>query len=271
MALTESLGEAERARLHRAAAAVLAGGDLPLGSVAAAVHSMLGGDIDRALPLARRGAGALRAAGLEETAECLATFSETGDPELVKARGLFSGARTERAGLQRSDVPPPPSLDSSVPMSDRPSRKPPSGEEVAQRFSAALKHGDSTAMEVLAAELRDDGSQQMIADRLEGMASLVRGQVSDALRRLRHGKELSRAHSTGDQSRAALALGVALAAAGRPTEALLEGLEALARARAASDQRGELACARFLAQLSDGAGNEEAAASWRAVAARAAG
>jgi hypothetical protein len=140
---------------------------------------------------------------------------------------------------------------------------------VAQRFSAALKHGDSTAMEVLAAELRDDGSQQMIADRLEGMASLVRGQVSDALRRLRRGKELSRAHSSGDQSRAALALGVALAAAGRSTEALLEGLEALARARTASDGRGEVACARFLAQLSSNAGNEEASASWTAVAERA--
>lgn len=269
-ALTDSLGEAERARLHRAASAVLAGGDLVLGSVAAAVHSMLGGDVDRALPLARRGAAALRAAGLEETAECLGAFSETGDPELARARGLFSGARTERAGLQRSDVPPPLSLDSTIPLSDRPSRLPPSGEEVAQRFTQALKHGDSGAMEVLAAELRDDGSQQVIADRLEGMASLVRGQVSDALRRLRHGKELAASHSPGDRSRAALALGVALAAAGRNTEALLEGLEALARARDASDHRGELACARFLARLSEGGQCEEATRRWEMVAVRAA-
>jgi hypothetical protein len=247
---------------------VLAGGDLPLGSVAAAVHSMLGGDVDRALPLARRGSGGLRATGLEETAECLTAFSETGDPELARARGLFAGARAERAGLQRSDVPPPPSLDSSVPMSERSSRKPPSGEEVAHRFSQALKHGDSTAMEVLAAELRDDGSQQMIADRLEGMASLMRGQVSDALRRLRHGKDLARPQRSGDQSRAALALGVALAAAGRSTEALLEGLEALAHARAAKDARGELACARFLAQLSAAAGSDSASEAWQAVARR---
>jgi len=124
-------------------------------------------------------------------------------------------------------------------------------------------------MEVLASELRDDGSQQMIADRLEGMASLVRGQVSDALRRLRHGKELARHRTAGDQSRAALALGVALSSAGRGTEAVLEGLEALARARDAADHRGELACAKFLAGLSKAAGNDEAAATWDDVARRA--
>ncbi|MCE7892298.1 MAG: hypothetical protein DYH12_21780, partial [Sorangiineae bacterium PRO1] len=69
----------------------------------------------------------------------------------------------------------------------------------------------------------------------------------------------------GDKSRAALALGVALASAGRGTEALLEGLEALARAREAHDQRGEIACARFLAQLSHAAGSEDAARTWTQV------
>ncbi len=99
--LTDALAEAERARLHRAAAAVLAGADQSLCSVAAAAHSMLGGDVDRALPLARRGAGALRAGGLEDTAAALEVFSESGDPALVRRRGLFSGAHAERAGLQR--------------------------------------------------------------------------------------------------------------------------------------------------------------------------
>lgn len=263
--LADALAEAERARLHRAAAAVLAGADLPLCSVAAAVHSMLGGDVDRALPLARRGAGALRAGGLEDTAAALEAFSESGDPSAVRQRGLFSGARADRAGLQRSDVPPPPSM-MPAPISDRPSRAPPpSGEVAAQRFVQALRHGDHAAMEVLASELRDDGAQHVVADRLEGMASLARGQVTDALRRLRSAKDGARSLPPGDKSRAALALGVALASAGRGTEALLEGLEALARAREAHDRRGEVACARFLAQLSGAAGSEEAARTWMKV------
>jgi len=264
--LSDALAEAERARQHRAAAAVLAGADQPLCSVAAAVHSMLGGDVDRALPLARRGAGSLRAGGLEDTALALESFSESGEPSLVRQRGLFAGARAERAGLQRSDVPPPPSM-MPAPISDRPSRAPPpSGEVAAQRFVQALRHGDHAAMEVLASELRDDGTQHVVAERLEGMASLARGQVTDALRRLRHAKDGAKALPARDQSRAALALGVALASAGRGTEALLEGLEALARAREAHDARGEIACARFLAQLSHAAGSDEAAETWMRVA-----
>jgi PleD family two-component response regulator len=139
---------------------------------------------------------------------------------------------------------------------------------VAQRFKQALEHGDSAAMEVLASELRDDGSQAVIADRLEGMAHLARGQLSEALRRLEHAKESAAVLSAGDRSRAALALGVALATAGRGTEALLEGLEALARAREAGDTRGEIACARFLSQLSLAAGSPDAAERWAEVAGR---
>lgn len=265
-ALSDEISEAERARLHRAAAAVLAGGDLPVSAVAAAVHSMLGGDVDRALPLVRRGAGVLRASGLEETADAFDSFSSTGDPAPVRDRGLFAGARAERAGLQRSDVPPP--LHLSHPP--RAASKPPSsGQEVAQRFVQALKHRDHAAIEVLAAELRDDGAQQVIGDRLEGMASLARGQVADALRLLRRAKDGAKELGPADRSRAALALGVALAAAGRGTEALLEGLEALARAREAHDARGELACAKFLARLSTSAGSADAAATWELVASRA--
>jgi tetratricopeptide (TPR) repeat protein len=267
-ALSDELSDAERARLHRAAAAVLAASDMPVSSAAAAVHSMLGGDVDRALPLARRGAGALRASGMEETAAALDEFSGGGDLEPVRLRGLFAGARAERVGLQRSDVPPP-SLKSPHPALatvDRPSQRP-SADEAAHRFLQALRHGDHAAMEVLAAELRDDESQHAVASRLEGMASLARGQVAEALRRLRQAKESAKNLSISDKSRAALALGVALAAAGRGTEALLEGLEALARAREATDARGELACARFLARLSHSAGNAESEARWQALAA----
>ena len=42
-------------------------------------------------------------------------------------------------------------------------------------------------------------------------------------------------------------------------------LPALARAREVSDRRGEVACARFLAQLSEASGADEAAGIWRRV------
>ena len=49
--------------------------------------------------------------------------------------------------------------------------------------------------------------------------------------------------------RSVLALGLALAAANRPDEALLEGLDALARAREGGDVRAIAACLAFLAKL----------------------
>jgi hypothetical protein len=51
---------------------------------------------------------------------------------------------------------------------------------------------------------------------------------------------------------ASLALGVALALAGRPDEALLEGMDALARAREAASARAETACLAFLRKLDPG-------------------
>ena len=56
-----------------------------------------------------------------------------------------------------------------------------------------------------------------------------------------------------------------LAAAGRDTEALIEALEALGAARESGDLRGERACALFLAQLSRGAGDEQAGELWDSV------
>lgn len=51
------------------------------------------------------------------------------------------------------------------------------------------------------------------------------------------------------QCQAALALALAQQTAGRPDEALLEGLDALARAREARDSRAQAACLAFLAKL----------------------
>jgi len=107
----------------------------------------------------------------------------------------------------------------------------------------------------------------MLADRLDAMASLVRGNTGDALRRLRDAKHRARQLSLSEQCRASLALSVAIAAAGRATDALLETLEGLALARRGGDLRGERACAKFLAQLATKAGQEPVALAWQDLSA----
>ena len=57
-------------------------------------------------------------------------------------------------------------------------------------------------------------------------------------------------------------------AAGRLEEALLESLSALAIARRQLDAGGERACARFLAQLCQQAGHDDAASAWEHVVLR---
>jgi hypothetical protein len=66
--------------------------------------------------------------------------------------------------------------------------------------------------------------------------------------------------------RAGLALAMGLSVAGRSEEALLEGLDALARGREAQDPAAIAACVAFLAKLYGGVGKAEAAASLRRLA-----
>jgi hypothetical protein len=89
------------------------------------------------------------------------------------------------------------------------------------------------------------------AERIEAMALLSRGQVGEALRSLRALREGDEVPLPSARNRAqtSLALGVGLAAANRPDEALLEALDALARAREGGDTRAEGACLAFLAKL----------------------
>ncbi len=136
----------------------------------------------------------------------------------------------------------------------------------AHAVAVALGAGDFEAVERMIAELRSAGGQDHVADRLAAMVCLARGETPEALRFLRSARDLSRRLGPAERSRAALAHGVGLAAAGRDTEALLEALAGLARAREAGDAHGERACARFLAQLSRGAGEAEVATAWEALA-----
>jgi hypothetical protein len=135
-----------------------------------------------------------------------------------------------------------------------------------ERASLALQRGDPVTLDQLARQLRSE-AHNMLADRLDAMASLVRGNTGDALRRLRDAKHRARQLSLSEQCRASLALSVAIAAAGRPTDALLETLEGLALARRGGDLRGERACAKFLAQLAHKAGQESVALDWQELSA----
>ena len=108
------------------------------------------------------------------------------------------------------------------------------------------------------------------ADELEAPTTVRRPAVTWAREGL---SELRRARAHAEQEpapvrcRAGLALAMGLSVAGRSEEALLEGLDALARGREAQDSAAIVACIAFLAKLYGGAGKAEAAASLRRLAA----
>jgi hypothetical protein len=114
--------------------------------------------------------------------------------------------------------------------------------------------------------LRVSGDRNGAAARLTAIASLAKGETSEALAALREGVELTKDAPPAARSRASLAYGVALAVAGRRSEALLIVLEALARAREGKERNGERACARFLARLTAATGHQEASVEWQTLA-----
>ena len=133
--------------------------------------------------------------------------------------------------------------------------------------SGRSSRATSRALERLIAELRESGEHVDLVERMSGFVALRRGATADALRRLRAATEAVK--EPAQRARARLAYGVALASAGRTESALLEALEALARAREAGDPHGEHACALFLARLSAAAGHADAASVWAMIAAKA--
>ena len=139
----------------------------------------------------------------------------------------------------RRDVP-------SAPESEDP-------EEFAARMveagRAALVSGNAQSLQRLSEGLRATGEHDALADRMRAMARLSRGQIEDAIRALRQSRVGAMNEPPAVQCQASLALAFALATAGQPDEALLEGLDALARAREASDSRAQAACLAFLAKL----------------------
>jgi hypothetical protein len=116
--------------------------------------------------------------------------------------------------------------------------------------TSALLEGDVEGIERFTEGLRAAGEHDRYANRMEAIGHLARGQVGEALRSLRALREApEEPASMRARAQSALALGVGLAAANRPDEALLEALDALARAREGRDARAAGACLAFLAKL----------------------
>ena len=128
------------------------------------------------------------------------------------------------------------------------------GEDVGERLTElakeALMGADNQSLEQWAEGLLATGEHGRFAERMQAIVRLARGDVGDALRALRSARaELDANAPPMERCQASLALGVALAVAGRPDEALLEALDALARAREQGDDKGGSACLAFLSKL----------------------
>lgn len=266
-ALVDLLDPTRAVGLHRAAVELVLASQRPLGQGSAALHALLSGNAEQARALARRAAASAQAGGLEESATALHRFADLLDVEALVERGLigiWSGwLRVERGPLTEP-APAPISVRSAGARAELVIAMEGAGQGA--RAAQALREGDLDAVDELVGQLREQGEQDLIADRLAAMSAIGRGDTSEALRLLRGVCERARPLAPAQRCRAALAYGIGLAAAGRPADALLEALEGLARAREAQDRAGERACARFLAQLSRGADQISAAAAWDAVA-----
>ncbi|MDI1444943.1 hypothetical protein [Polyangium sp. 6x1] len=137
-------------------------------------------------------------------------------------------------------------------------------ERLSKLLREALVEGDIKTVEDILVRLRVTGEHDALVDRMGAFVLLARREPGEALRKLK--EAVDSASSPRARVRARLSYGIGLASAGDMDRALMETLTALARAREASDQRAEQACARFLAYLSAAMGQPQAAMVWTKVA-----
>ena len=137
-------------------------------------------------------------------------------------------------------------------------------ERLSKLLRQALVEGDVETLEDILMRLRVTGEHDTLVERMGAFVLLSRGDPGDALRKLKEAKDT--ASSPREHVRALLSYGIALASAGDMDRALMETLTALARARELADLQAEQACARFLAYLSAGMGQPQAASVWVKVA-----
>ena len=102
-----------------------------------------------------------------------------------------------------------------------------------------------------------------LAERIRSFSAERSSGAMETLADLRRVRADAEGGPPAARCQAALALAMGLALAGRPEEALLEAVEALARAREAEDPRAVGACMALLAKLYAGAGRDGEAAALR--------
>lgn len=171
---------------------------------------------------------------------------------------------SEPPTIARVDLPPmaPHDILRSVEPEQEPADPVASGVDIASRLGElakdALLSADNAALERWVNGLRAAGESPQLTERLRALSRLGRGDIGDALRVLRRTRSELDPKDHILRCQTSLALGVALSVAGRPQEALLEGMDALARARQVDDDRGAHACLAFLAKLYTSVGRVEA-------------
>lgn len=132
--------------------------------------------------------------------------------------------------------------------------------------SRALESKDARSLLELAESMHSSESPE-VAERLDAMAELARGQSGDALRRLRDARERAAQVGGAENCRAILSLAVGLYSMGRYQEAVFEALEALARTREIHDERGEDAATLLLGRLGRALSDSNSAAAWLGLSA----
>lgn len=280
--LVTLLDDAEKRALSAAASAVIREEEGVFGQVEAAWHAAQAGEAGKAARILLASAKASGEARLEASTTQLIAFARRTDPTcedaameiladaLAKSPSLPPSPASVGAPPSRESMPPlsidtqhdsePPTL-MRVDLASRPvaspdvfAAPPPSdGATIASRLGDlakdALLSADNAALERWVDGLRATGESPIFTERMRAMARLGRGDIGDALRVLRRTRSKLEPGDHRRRCQTSLAIGVALSAAGRPQEALLEGMDALARAKQIGDEQGSRACLAFLAKL----------------------
>lgn len=229
--LVEALDDAARKRLSGAIALALEGEEGVLSRVEPALHAARAGQGPRAASALLDAAGRAATLRLDDSAIQLVRLARRADPRCEPV---------------------------------------PFGSPIAMRLGElsreALRAADGEALERWVDGLRAAGGGPALTERMRAMTRLGRGEVGDALRVLRHTRAELDPSDHRKRCQTSLALGVALSVAGRPDEALVEAMDALARAREHGDRRAVDACLAFLTKLYAAASRDADAARLRALA-----
>ncbi|MEN9578846.1 MAG: hypothetical protein RJA70_1855 [Pseudomonadota bacterium] len=132
----------------------------------------------------------------------------------------------------------------------------------------ALRSRDPVLMTRLVNELRESGGHEVLASRLEAMATLARGDIRTGLSLLESAAQAARINGLDEECQAVLAYAVGLSQVGRSEQALLQALRGLSSARRRGDAQGERAAAQLVGQLAQAAGEPSVAEHWLGLVAR---